>query len=178
MRLVVKRVWNQLGQLEAALTDAKAMTLAEGQSISQEITLIETQVAKLKQERDERAQKLISEKYSKETERLSMGEFVLTRILNCDAEIKTIWMLGRFRRDPTENQVIMILRKTEFPEASMHELFPTLKEGGKRQTISSEQYFHNNEWRKFWFDMPKDLSKVQCDVVYPAADYIIKKYTR
>lgn len=116
MRTVVKRVWNQLGLLEAALVDAKAMTLEEGKSIDEEVTLIETQIAKIKQERDERAKKLIEDKYSSTSERLNMGEFVLSRILNSDAETKTVWLLGRFRRDPTENKVVLILRRTEFPE--------------------------------------------------------------
>ena len=38
-----------------------------------------------------------------EAERLHMGEFVLTRILNSDVESRTIWILGKFKRDPTEN---------------------------------------------------------------------------
>ena len=45
-----------------------------------------------------------------------MGEFALTRVLNQDAELKVIWLLGRFRRDLTENQAILIMKKTEFEE--------------------------------------------------------------
>ena len=107
-----------------------------------------------------------------------MGEFALTRVLDCEAESKTIKLLGRFRKDPTENQVILVLSKTEFPEAEMREVFPTMIAGRRKATMSFEQYFHNNEWRKFWIDMPKDFGKVQCDVVYPASDYLINKYTR
>ena len=58
-----------------------------------------------------------------------MGEFALTRILNNDPETRTIFLLGRFRRDPTQNQVILILRKTDFKEEKMTSLFPVMKEG-------------------------------------------------
>ena len=75
------------------------------------------QLDKNKKERDERRQKLIKDKYSIEAEKLEMGSFTLTRILNSVAESRTIWLLGKLNRDPTENQVIMTLRKTEFPEA-------------------------------------------------------------
>ena len=107
-----------------------------------------------------------------------MGEFVLTRVLDSDAEKCKTFLLGRFRRDPTDNQVIIKFVKTEFPDEKMQELFPVMQGGGRRQTISSEQYFHNNEWRKFWFDLPKELSRVQTDVIYPATDVLIAKYTR
>lgn len=52
-----------------------------------------------------------------------MGEFELSRILNNDSEIRKVWLLGKFRRDPTDNQVIMILNKTEFDEDSIKEFF-------------------------------------------------------
>lgn len=67
------------------------------------------------------------------------------------------------------------MSKTEFAEDKIRELF-----SGQRAVYARnfEQYFHNNEWRKSWFNMPKEFSKVQCDVVYPASDTIIRKYTR
>ena len=92
------------------------MTLPEGLSVSEEIDLIEAQVAKMKKERDDKNQKAIDENYSVQAERLNMGEFALTRVLNEDAETKTIYLLGRFRRDPTENRALLIMRKTEFEE--------------------------------------------------------------
>lgn len=127
MREVAKKVWNQLGLLEAAYGEAKVMKLTGEQNIDEELGLMDTQIKKMKQERDERRQKLVQEKYSVQTSRLSMGEFTLTRILNSDAESRTIWLLGRFRRDPTENQAILILRKTEFQEDKMHEIFPVMQ---------------------------------------------------
>lgn len=63
-----------------------------------------------------------------------MGDFKLTRVLNSDPEIKTIWLLGRFRKDPTENQAVLILRKTEFAEEKMREIFPTVMQKGKKST--------------------------------------------
>lgn len=127
MREVVKLVWNQLGLLEAAYGEAKLIKLRGEQNIDEELGLMDTQIKKIKQERDERQKKLVEEKYSVQSARLSMGEFALTRILNSDAESRTIWLLGRFRRDPTENQVILILRKTEFQEDKMHEIFPVMQ---------------------------------------------------
>ena len=69
------------------------------------------------------------DKYSTQSDKLNMGEFALTRVLNNDPETRTIFLLGRFRRDPTQNQVILILRKTDFPEEKMTTLFPVMKEG-------------------------------------------------
>ena len=113
-----------------------------------------------------------------------MGEFALTRVLNNDPETRTIFLLGRFRRDPTQNQVILILRKTDFKEEKMTSLFPVMKEGyrgnyrEKGGAAPPEQYFHNNEYRKFWYDLPKEFSRVQSDVIYPAPERLIRKYTR
>ena len=64
------------------------MTLAEGLSFQEELTLMETQLTQLKKEKDEREQKRIKEHYSIEAERLNMGDFIITRILNNDAETR------------------------------------------------------------------------------------------
>lgn len=103
MRQAVKRVWNQRVTLATAISDAKAMTLDEGQSVAEELALMEAQLEKLTQEFEERQKNTVKEHYSVEAERLNMGEFILTRILNSDVESRTIWILGKFRRDPTEN---------------------------------------------------------------------------
>ena len=47
MRQAVRKAWNQLSHLQSALTDAKAIELKEGQSVDQEVSLIEAQIAKL-----------------------------------------------------------------------------------------------------------------------------------
>ena len=103
MRKAVRTSWARLAHLESALRDAKAMELPEGQSIAEEVSLIEAQIAKLTQAVAERKQKIIQNRYSMTSERLSMGEFVLTRVLNNDPETKKIWLLGRFQKDPTDN---------------------------------------------------------------------------
>ena len=124
---------------------------------------------------------MIEEKYSAKSEKLFLGEFVLTRVLNSDAEIGKIWLLGKFRRDPTDNQAIVVLNRQEFPEARMSELFPATqpKNGAFKQLgVAFDQYFHNNEWRKCWVDLPADLNKVQSDIIYPVEERIIAKYTR
>ncbi len=137
---------------------------------------METQLTLLKKQSDEREQKRIKEKYSMEAEKLEMGNFILTRVLNNDAETRSIWLLGKFKGDPTENLLIMTLRKTEFTEDQMREIFdaPTRK----KHKIQSKQYFHNSEFRKYWFNLPEELSKVQCDIMYPASEAMILKYTR
>ena len=105
------------------MEEAKKIELGDGQSIAEELGLIEGQIEAIMKKRDERRQDLIKSKYSKEAEHLNMGEFELCRILNNDAEIRKVWLLGKFKRDPTDNQVIMILNKTEFDEDSIRELF-------------------------------------------------------
>ena len=45
-----------------------------------------------------------------------MQDFELIRVLNNDPEIKKIWLLGRFRRDLTDNKVVLIMSRTEFEE--------------------------------------------------------------
>ena len=71
------------------------------------------------------------------------------------------------------------MSKTEFEESAVRELFPDRSgQRGGRGNQNFEQYFHNNEWRKCWFNLPKELAKVQCDVIYPADDFVIRKYTR
>ena len=89
--------------LEKAIEDAKAMNLDDGQSIAEELGLMEGQLAELRKAQEERKERLIKERYSSEAEHISLGEFVLTRVLNSDVESRTIWLLGRFKRDPTEN---------------------------------------------------------------------------
>lgn len=54
MREVAKKVWNQLGLLEAAYGEAKVMKLTGEQNIDEELGLMDTQIKKMKQERDER----------------------------------------------------------------------------------------------------------------------------
>lgn len=81
-------------------------------------------------DKEERAKRLVVENYSMAAQKLKMGEFVLTKILNSDAEIKTIWLLGTFRRDPTGNQALLTMRKTEFPESEIGDLFSQTKPRG------------------------------------------------
>ena len=44
MRKAVRSNWNRLGNLTSALKDVKAMELPEGQSVAEEVALVEAQV--------------------------------------------------------------------------------------------------------------------------------------
>ena len=59
----------------------------------------------------------------------------------------------------------------------MAELFPG-SHSNKGHGVRAEQSFHNNEWRKYWFSLPAELSRTQADLMYPADDRMIAKYTR
>jgi hypothetical protein len=53
-------------------------------------------------------------------------------------------LLGKIRGDPTDNKAIAILSKTEFQTSQVKEL------GRKLKVVSSEEYFHNSIFRKYW----------------------------
>ena len=117
MRSSVKRVWNQLLPLERLMTEVEFLRLEEGHPVDEELNLVKNQVFKLRKEAEDRRLKMIEDKYSAKADKLQMGEFILTKILNNDPEVRTMWLLGKFSKDPTGNQVILTLRKTEFQEA-------------------------------------------------------------
>ena len=60
MRRRVKKLWNKIEPLTAALNDAKALKLKEGESMKEEIDLIEKQIEVLAKAREE----LIEKKFS------------------------------------------------------------------------------------------------------------------
>ena len=57
MRAAVKKIWLSRVFLETAISDAKAMTLDEGQSVEEEVALMEARLETLKKEHEERQEK-------------------------------------------------------------------------------------------------------------------------
>jgi len=74
---------------------------------------------------------MIATKYCMTADRLNMGDFELTKILNNDPEIKKIWLLGHFRKDPTDNKVVLIMSRTEFEEGVVRQWFNSAGDLGK-----------------------------------------------
>ena len=103
MRSSVKRVWNQLLPLERLMTEVEFLRLEEGHPVDEELNLVKNQVFKLRKEAEDRRLKMIEDKYSAKADKLQMGEFILTNILNNDPEVRTMWLLGKFSKDPTGN---------------------------------------------------------------------------
>lgn len=81
-------------------------------------------------------------------------------------------MLGNLRGDPTENKAIAILAKTEFRPDDLKNL------GNKKGVIDFEEYFHNSNFRKYWLKMADPVNQIQCNMIYPATEMLIAKYTR
>ena len=71
MRRRVKKFWNRIEPLTAALNDAKEMKLKEGESVKEEIDLIEKQIEVLAKAREE----LIEKKFSINSEQVSISNF-------------------------------------------------------------------------------------------------------
>ena len=164
MRKAVKKVWTQILPLQVALGDVKKMTFKEGESVQEEIELIEKQIEVLNKAQED----LINQKYSINAEKITLTNFQVERVLNNEVDTKCIYLLGKLSRDPTKRNAILVCRKPEFTDESV-----------KKQFIKqAEQFFHNNEFRKFWIQAPKEIAQVQCELIYPASDKLIAKYTK
>lgn len=97
-------------------------------------------------------------------------------MLDQHPEFKGINLLGKLRGDPTDSKCIVNLSKTEFKLEHVEEM-------GKRgnQKDNHEEYFHNDIYRKYWLKMGgslSDVNKIQCNLIYPATDFLIAKYSR
>jgi len=43
--------------------------------------------------------------------------------------------------------------------------------------VKANPYFHNDIFRKFWVTLTEDIMKVQSDLIYPAPQFLIDKYS-
>ena len=50
------------------------------------------------------------------------------------------------------------------------------KKGGK--DLNAEEYFHNDIFRKYWLRMGGDTNQMQVNLVYPATETLINKYSK
>jgi m7GpppX diphosphatase len=77
---------------------------------------------------------------------------------------------------PNAVKTILLLKKTAWPQELIKSLDWTKASAGLRKL---EQYFHNNEFRKFWLTLSEksELNKTQIDVIHPASEKLIKKYS-
>ena len=99
---------------------------------------------------------------------MNIKEFKVEKVLNNEVSTKQIYLLGKLKNDPTNTPAILICRKTEFKEEEML----------NKLIYRQDQYHHNNEFRKFWTQMSNECSKVNTELIYPATEKFISKYTR
>ena len=121
MRNAVKRVWNAIVPLTAALNDVKEMKMKENESVKEEIDLIEKRIEELTKAQEE----TIKTRYSIDAEKVSISQFVVERILNNDVDSKSIFILGKLFKDPNKKNAILICRKPEFTDESVKKKFIT-----------------------------------------------------
>ena len=126
---------------------------------------------------------MIQKHFCSSAESLKTDTFIIERILNNSPDLKAVYMLGRFALDPTDSKAIVIFKRQEFKDEQMFDIFQkrVYKYNRKvkgRKAFFREQYFHNNEFRKFYVDLPESLNTLQCDLIYPASDTLIAKYTK
>jgi len=93
-----------------------------------------------------------------------LQEFKFEKVLNFKSEGRIAYLLGTIREEPA----IVKLEKTQFQE----DLFKN-----PHFILRSDQYFHNDIFRKFWAHLEEEASKVQADLIYPATPALIQKYT-
>lgn len=73
---------------------------------------------------------------------------------------------------PTDKAIVK-LEKTEFQQKDVVHL------GNETNSslVHSEKYFQNDVFRKFWVALSDDAMKIQTDLIYPASQTLINKYT-
>jgi len=112
---------------------------------------------------------------SAESDKINFKLFQFERVLNQQPEFKSISLLGKLRGDPTDAKCIANLSKTEFQLEHVEKL------GKGKQNDTIEEYFHNDLYRKYWLKFggaQSDMNKVQCNLMYPASEFLINKYSR
>jgi len=121
-------------------------------------------------------EKFVENNYSVKAENIRMQDFIIERVLDHSPEHKSINLLGHMRYDPSDNKMIVIFSKSEFKDQDTHDLF-TLDKIARNGVRFTEQYFHNSEFRKFYVNWPRNMSTVQANVIYPASEKLIAKYS-
>ena len=115
MRQHIKKSWYRIDVLQTALVDLEKIELKEGETIEQEKNLVTAQIEAL-----EKAKALkIETHFSVTSEKIDVKRFQMVKILNNDVEAKQIALLGKLKQDPTNQDALLICRKTEFKDEQM-----------------------------------------------------------
>ena len=101
----------------------------------------------------------------------------LIRVLLNDTDKKQLTILCHVLNDPLdpnhENQAIAILSKPEFDPS----FFTAFLGTDCSLPMTATHYFNNTCYNKFWLQFEgHELSKVQCNFIYPCTPDHIKKY--
>ncbi|TNV76619.1 hypothetical protein FGO68_gene3769 [Halteria grandinella] len=110
---------------------------------------------------------------SEQKKALCPKDFVLERILNNIIDKKITYLLGHLSyEDPvTGPKVLLKLEKIAFEEALIQQF------NGAEHVTTSDHFFSNDIYIKFFLQLKPDFSKIQCDFIYPAPQNLIEKYT-
>lgn len=170
IRESVRDAWlNQsLGMLQKALESAKQLNTDEG-LLTEEIKICEKEIEVIVNAKTERFREQVSE----QSEKINFKLFQFERVLNNMPDTKTINLLGTLRGDPTGSKAIACLSKTEFKLEHVENIN---KKGEKN--LEQEEYFHNDIFRKYWLRIGGDINKLQVNLVYPATETLINKYSK
>ena len=50
--------------------------------------------------------------------------------------------------------------------------------GLKQRVDFQDEYFHNDIFRKYWLRLGGDLNNIQANLIYPATEMLINKYSK
>ena len=100
----------------------------------------------------------------------SLKDFVYERTLTLHGDLKKIYIFGHFPGQ--EGKALVKLEKPTFEEAQV-KLFT----GESSPILEEAMYFNNDVYHKYFLQLAPEISKVQCDLVYPVPDDLIAKYT-
>ena len=159
--------------LQKHLESAKQLNTAEG-LFDEEIKICELEIQAIQTAKTER----FRENVSQNSDTINFKLFQFERVLNQAPEHKSISLLGKLRGDPTDAKCIANLSKTEFQLAHVEQLG---NGKGNKAGDQFEEYFHNDIYRKYWLKFggaQGDVNKIQCNLMYPASEFLINKYSR
>ena len=68
-------------------------------------------------------EELIVQKFSINSEQVSISNFEVEKVLNNAVDSKSIFLLGKLFKDPTKRNAILICRKPEFTDEAVKKRF-------------------------------------------------------
>eukprot|EP00347_Sterkiella_histriomuscorum_P010151 403377407 len=88
-------------------------------------------------------------------------------------EFKFIYLLGHLKDNDPDVKGILKLDKMSFNES----IIAQLGQDDSNLILDENHYFQNDIYSKFMLNMTPEISKIQCDFIYPAPQSQIDKYT-